>query len=31
MKPIFEVPNVGRMAILMQPGGVGVGWITPAA
>ena len=29
MKPIFEVPNVGRMAILMQPGGVGVGWITP--
>jgi predicted enzyme related to lactoylglutathione lyase len=30
MKPIFEVPNVGRMAILMQPGGVGVGWITPA-
>ena len=23
MKPIFEVPNVGRMAILMQPGGVG--------
>lgn len=29
MKPIFEVPSVGRMAILMQPGGVGVGWITP--
>ncbi|MBN8978425.1 MAG: VOC family protein [Rhizobiales bacterium] len=30
MKPIFEIPDVGRMAILMQPGGVGVGWITPA-
>jgi uncharacterized protein len=30
MKPIFDVPNVGRIAILMEPGGAGVGWITPA-
>ena len=30
MKPIFEVPGVGRIAILMQPGGAGVGWMTPA-
>ncbi len=31
MRPIFDVPDVGRLAILMQPGGVGVGWITPVA
>jgi predicted enzyme related to lactoylglutathione lyase len=31
MKPIFDVPNVGRIAILMEPGGAGVGWMTPAA
>jgi len=31
MKPIFDVPGVGRIAILMEPGGAGVGWITPAA
>jgi predicted enzyme related to lactoylglutathione lyase len=30
MKPIFEVPEVGRIAILMEPGGAGVGWMTPA-
>lgn len=30
MKPIFDVPGVGRIAVLMQPGGVGVGWMTPA-
>jgi uncharacterized protein len=30
MKPIFDVPGVGRIAILMEPGGAGVGWITPA-
>jgi predicted enzyme related to lactoylglutathione lyase len=29
MKPIFEVPNVGRIAILMEPGGAGIGWMTP--
>jgi uncharacterized protein len=30
MKPIFDVPDVGRIAILMEPGGAGVGWMTPA-
>jgi predicted enzyme related to lactoylglutathione lyase len=29
-KPIFDVPGVGRIAILMEPGGAGVGWITPS-
>jgi predicted enzyme related to lactoylglutathione lyase len=31
MKPIFDVPNVGRIAILTEPGGAGIGWMTPAA
>ena len=31
IKPLFGVPGVGRIAILMQPGGAGVGWMTPAA
>lgn len=31
MKPIFDVPGVGRIAILMEPGGAGIGWMTPAA
>ena len=31
MKPIFDVPGVGRIAILMEPGGAGVGWMTPVA
>lgn len=30
MRPIFEVPNVGRIAILTEPGGGGIGWMTPA-
>ena len=30
MKPIFDVPGVGRIAIPMEPGGAGIGWITPA-
>lgn len=29
MRPIFDVPNVGRIAILREPGGAGVGWMTP--
>jgi predicted enzyme related to lactoylglutathione lyase len=29
MMPIFDVPNVGRIAMLREPGGAGVGWITP--
>jgi hypothetical protein len=24
------VPDVGRIAILKQPGGAGIGWMTPA-
>jgi predicted enzyme related to lactoylglutathione lyase len=31
MKPIFDVRGVGRIAILKEPGGAGVGWMTPAA
>lgn len=30
MRPIFDIPGVGRIAILRQPDGAGVGWITPA-
>jgi len=30
MKPVFDVPGVGRIAILTEPGGAGVGWMTPA-
>lgn len=29
MMPIFDVPDVGRIAMLMEPGGAGIGWITP--
>jgi uncharacterized protein len=31
MRPIFDVPDVGRIAILTEPGGAGVGWMTPVA
>src|SRR5262249_338049 len=27
--PIFDVPNVGRIAMLREPGGAGIGWMTP--
>ena len=30
MRPILDVPGVGRIAILKEPGGAGIGWITPA-
>jgi predicted enzyme related to lactoylglutathione lyase len=30
MRPIFDVPDVGRIAILTEPGGAGIGWMTPA-
>jgi predicted enzyme related to lactoylglutathione lyase len=30
MRPIFDVPNVGRIATLAEPGGAGIGWMTPA-
>ena len=26
----FDVPDVGRIAILQQPGGAHIGWMTPA-
>jgi predicted enzyme related to lactoylglutathione lyase len=29
MRPLFDVPDVGRIAILTEPGGAGVGWMTP--
>ena len=31
MRPIFDVPNVCRIAILREPGGAGIGWMTPVA
>ena len=31
IRPIFDVPNVGRIAILDEPGDAGVGWMTPVA
>ena len=30
MKPAFDVPGVGRIAILLEPGGAAVGWMTPS-
>ena len=30
MKEPFDVPGVGRIAILTEPGGAGIGWVTPA-
>jgi len=31
LKPPFDVPGVGRIAVLREPGGAGIGWMTPAA
>jgi predicted enzyme related to lactoylglutathione lyase len=31
MRPIFDVAGVGRIAILTEPGGAGIGWMTPVA
>ena len=31
MKPAFDVPGVGRIVILTEPGGAGIGWMTPAS
>jgi predicted enzyme related to lactoylglutathione lyase len=28
--PVFDVPDVGRIAMLREPGGAGIGWMTPA-
>lgn len=30
VKPAFEVPGVGKIAILKQPDGAMIGWMTPA-
>jgi len=30
MRPIFDIPQVGRIALLSEPGGAAVGWMTPA-
>jgi len=30
MTPAFDVPDVGRIVMLREPGGAGVGWMTPA-
>jgi uncharacterized protein len=30
MRPIFDVAGVGRIAILTEPGGAGIGWMTPS-
>lgn len=30
MREPFDVPSVGRIAILQQPGGAVVGWMTPS-
>ena len=29
LKPAFDVPGVGRIVILLEPGGATVGWMTP--
>jgi uncharacterized protein len=31
MRPVFDVPGVGRIAVLMEPGGAGIRWMTPAS
>ena len=30
VRPAFDVPGVGRIAIIEQPGGAMIGWMTPA-
>ena len=30
MMPVMNVPDVGRIAMLQEPGGAGIGWIQPA-
>ena len=30
MQPPFDIPDVGRIAILREPGGAMIAWITPA-
>ena len=30
LRPAFDVPGVGRIGIIREPGGAGIGWMTPA-
>lgn len=30
MRDLFDIPGIGRIALLREPGGAGVGWITPS-
>lgn len=29
LRPAFDIPGVGRIAILREPGGAAIGWMTP--
>jgi len=29
-RPIFDIPGIGRIAMLREPGGANIGWMTPA-
>jgi hypothetical protein len=31
MREPFDIPNVGRIAVLREPGGATIGWMTPAS
>jgi predicted enzyme related to lactoylglutathione lyase len=30
-RPAFDIPTIGRVAMLREPGGAMIGWITPAS
>jgi uncharacterized protein len=30
LQPAFDIPGVGRIVILAEPGGASIGWMTPA-
>ncbi|GAB4517961.1 MAG: hypothetical protein Tsb0010_02170 [Parvularculaceae bacterium] len=30
LRPVFEVAGIGRIAIIQEPGGAVIGWMTPA-
>lgn len=30
IRPVFDMPKVGRIALLREPGGAVIGWMTPA-
>jgi len=30
MRPLFDIPGIGRIAMLREPGGAAIGWMTPA-